>query len=107
MRKPERSWTFLTSHAHVLLAPYRDPDLLQRQIAKQVGVTEGRVHGTLSDLQNDGYVRVQRRGWRNHYLVDAPLGFGVSDRLSKISARAMTRRPRRLQLGRQQERRWV
>ncbi len=71
MVKSEHSWTFLTSHAQVLLVLHRDPNLLQRQIADEIGITEGRVHGILSDLQHHGYICVQRRGRRNHYVVDA------------------------------------
>jgi DNA-binding MarR family transcriptional regulator len=33
-------WTFLTNHAHVLLAIARDPDLRLRDIAELVGITE-------------------------------------------------------------------
>ena len=34
----ERSWTFLTNHAHVLFAVYCDQDMRQRQIADEVGI---------------------------------------------------------------------
>ncbi|MFZ9018343.1 MAG: MarR family transcriptional regulator, partial [Ilumatobacteraceae bacterium] len=33
-------WTFLTNHAHVLLAIARTPDLRLRDIAVLVGITE-------------------------------------------------------------------
>ncbi len=73
MTESTRNWTFLTNHGHVLLTLYRDPNLLQRQIADQVGITEGRVHGILSDLHEGGYIHIERRGRRNHYVVDTSL----------------------------------
>lgn len=68
-------WSFLTNHGHVLLALYRDPELRQREIAAQVGITEGRVHGILHDLERCGYVRIERVGRRNRYVIDGSLGF--------------------------------
>ena len=70
----ERTWTFLTNHAHVLLALYRNPDLRQRDIAELVGITEGAVHRILNELQTGGYVTVERVGRRNHYAIDPSLG---------------------------------
>ena len=67
-------WTFLTNHGHVLLALYRDPDLRQRDVAQLVGITEGAVHRILTDLQDGGYITIERVGRRNHYLIDASLG---------------------------------
>ena len=37
------SWTFLTNHAHVLIAIDRNPELRQRDIAHAVGITVGAV----------------------------------------------------------------
>ena len=68
------SWTFLTNHGHVLLALYRNPDLRQKDLAYLVGITEGAVHRILSELQQSGYIRVERVGRRNHYAVDDTLG---------------------------------
>lgn len=68
------TWTFLTNHGHVLLALYRNPDLRQRDIAYLVGITEAAVHRILTELQDCGYISVQRVGRRNRYAVDASLG---------------------------------
>lgn len=65
-----RSWTFLTNHAHVLLAVASAPDLRLRDIAALVGVTERTASQIVDDLERDGYLRRQRQGRRNHYLVD-------------------------------------
>lgn len=68
-----RTWTFLTNHAHVLLAIARAPDLRLREIADLVGVTERTAAQIVDDLERDGYLRRERRGRRNHYTVDEGL----------------------------------
>ena len=68
-------WTFLTNHAHVLVAISRDAELRQRDIAEQVGITEGAVQRILHELEADGYLHRERVGRRNRYQVhpDRPL----------------------------------
>lgn len=70
----QQNWTFLTNHAHVLLALYRDGELRQRDIAELVGITEGAVHRILYDLSECGYVDIERIGRRNRYRVNPLLG---------------------------------
>lgn len=68
--RPERpGWTFLTNHAHVIVAISREPELRQREIADLVGITEGAVQRILHELQADGYVGRERVGRRNRYHV--------------------------------------
>ena len=64
-----RSWTFLTNHAHVLLAIARSPDIRMRDIASLVGITERTATQIVADLERDGYVRRTREGRRNRYVV--------------------------------------
>ena len=64
-----RSWTFLTNHAHVLIAISRNPELRQRDISDLVGITEGAVQRILQELEDDGYVARERIGRRNRYTV--------------------------------------
>lgn len=70
-----RNWTFLTNHGHVLLALHRNGDLRQREIAQLVGITEGAVHRILSELDDSGYIDIERVGRQNHYRVNLSLGF--------------------------------
>lgn len=63
-------WTFLTNHAHVLIAIRREPELRQRDIADAVGITPGAVVRILHDLGEQGYVTAERVGRRNRYTVD-------------------------------------
>ncbi len=65
------SWTFLTNHAHVLVAISRDPELRQRDIAHAVGITPGAVVRILHDLEESGYVRPERIGRRNRYHINS------------------------------------
>jgi DNA-binding transcriptional ArsR family regulator len=63
-------WTFLTSHASVLLEVAREPDATVREIAERAGLTERQAHRVLADLVEGGYLHRERVGRRNHYRVD-------------------------------------
>lgn len=63
------SWTFLTNHAHVMVALSRDPDLRQRDLSYVVGITPGAVQRILDDLEKAGYLRREKVGRRNHYEI--------------------------------------
>ncbi len=68
-------WTFLTNHAHVLIAISRNSDARQRDIAYAVGLTVGAIQRIIRDLEGGGYLVSERIGRRNHYRVigDKPL----------------------------------
>ncbi len=69
--EPDRpGWTFLTNHAHVLVALDHNPDFRQRDISYAVGITIGAVQKILDDLEAAGYVTRERVGRRNHYEID-------------------------------------
>lgn len=72
-RGMDHSWTFLTNHAHVLIAIERDPDVRQRDIAEAVGVTIGAVQKIIVELERGGYLERERVGRRNHYRVNGGL----------------------------------
>lgn len=63
-------WTFLTNHAHVLLAIASDPTLRLRDISAIVGITERTTVGIISDLEEAGYIKRERVGRRNRYVLD-------------------------------------
>ncbi|UZN03451.1 helix-turn-helix transcriptional regulator [Cellulomonas sp. S1-8] len=65
------SWTFLTNHAHVLLAVARDPDLRVADIAGYVGITPRATLLVLHDLEAAGYLQRHREGRRTHYTIAA------------------------------------
>ena len=67
------SWSFLTSHARVLLCIARDPGVRLRDIAASLGITERNAHAIVSDLAGAGYVVRQKDGRRNRYQIQAHL----------------------------------
>lgn len=68
-------WTFLTNHAHVLIALSANPDLVLREVALRVGITERGVQRIVQDLEDGGFIRREKAGRKNHYhvLTDQPL----------------------------------
>jgi DNA-binding Lrp family transcriptional regulator len=71
MSSPESNrWHFLTNHSQVLLCIEHNPDARLRDIADLVGVTERAAQRIVKDLVDTGYVRRERVGRRNRYVVD-------------------------------------
>jgi DNA-binding IclR family transcriptional regulator len=65
-----RGWQFLTNHTQVLLCVARDPEIRLRDIADDVGITLGSAQRILAELVEAGYVKRERRGRRNRYVID-------------------------------------
>ncbi len=72
---PSPGWTFLTNHSHTIICLLREPDILVRELAIEVGITERAILRILGDLERDGVVVKTREGRRNRYKVnlDTPL----------------------------------
>jgi DNA-binding MarR family transcriptional regulator len=70
-----KPWTFLTNHAHVLILLHGQPDLVLREVAYRVGITERAVQRIVQDLEEEGFVRREKVGRRNRYevLTEEPL----------------------------------
>jgi hypothetical protein len=66
-------WTFLTSHARVLLCIAEDPGIRLREIGARVGITERAAHRIVTDLCADGYLSRERHGRRNRYTINRHL----------------------------------
>ncbi|XZE54538.1 helix-turn-helix transcriptional regulator [Planctomycetaceae bacterium SH139] len=66
---PNNRWTFLTNHAHVLIVLNANPDLVLREVAVRVGITERAVQRIVQDLETDGFIHRERVGRKNHYKV--------------------------------------
>ena len=67
------SWSFLTSHARVLLCIAHDPGMRLRDIAARLGITERSAYGIVTDLAAAGYIVKQKDGRRNRYQIQAHL----------------------------------
>jgi hypothetical protein len=67
------SWSFLTSHARVLLCIAHDPGVRLCDIAASLDITERSTYGIVTDLAAAGYVVKQKDGRRNRYQIQAHL----------------------------------
>ena len=64
-------WTFLTNHSHVLVLLARNPSMVLREVAQQVGVTERAVQRIIADLEAADIVVREKLGRQNHYQIRA------------------------------------
>ena len=69
-------WSFLTSHARVLVCIAHDPGVRLRDIATMVGITERSAFGIVDDLVTEGYLLKDKEGRRNRYEIQAHLPLG-------------------------------
>jgi hypothetical protein len=67
------NWSFLTSHARVLMCIAYDPAVRLRDIAAGLGITERSAYGIVTELAEAGYVVKQKDGRRNRYQIQAHL----------------------------------
>jgi len=70
---PSATWTFLTNHSHVLLCLAGDPDMVLRDVAVAVGITERAVQKIVADLTESGVLEREKVGRRNHYRINAKI----------------------------------
>lgn len=68
-------WTFLTNHSHVLIVLHAEPELVLREVARRVGITERAVQRIVQDLEAAEILTRHKVGRRNQYHVatDQPL----------------------------------
>ncbi|MFO0866764.1 MAG: winged helix-turn-helix domain-containing protein [Gemmataceae bacterium] len=64
-------WTFLTNHSHVLIVLARNPTMVLREVASQVGITERAVQRIIADLEGEGILSREKVGRQNHYAISA------------------------------------
>ena len=71
----EPRWTFLTNHAHVMIILAKNPEIVLREVASLVGITERAVQRIIADLERDEFLVRERVGRRNSYRIrkDRPL----------------------------------
>ena len=67
------NWSFLTSHARVLMCIAHDPGARLRDIAAGLGITERSAYGIVTELTEAGCVVKQKDGRRNRYQIQAHL----------------------------------
>ena len=72
-QESQHGWTFLTNHAHVMVALAMDPDMRVRDLAGAVGITERAAQRIVGELVDAGYLRREKHGRRNRYHLDESL----------------------------------
>jgi DNA-binding MarR family transcriptional regulator len=72
---PQKQWTFLSNHGHVLVHVTRHPEARISEIADSVGITERSAQLILADLQEAGYIRIIKNGRRNTYKTNTSRKF--------------------------------
>jgi DNA-binding MarR family transcriptional regulator len=65
-----RQWTFLNNHAHVLLCLARNPDMVLREVAMKVGITERATQKIIKDLVECQVLERYRVGRCNSYRIN-------------------------------------
>ncbi|RHX85751.1 MarR family transcriptional regulator [Leptospira stimsonii] len=68
--REKHQWTFLSHHAHVLLCINSDPNVLLRELATKVGITERAVIGIIEDLEEADILVRTKEGRRNSYKIN-------------------------------------
>lgn len=63
-------WTFLTNHAHVLALLDSQPEIVLREVAGRVGITERAVQRIVQELEEARVIERERVGRRNRYKVN-------------------------------------
>lgn len=69
MKHAEQSWTFFSNHGHVYFLLATNDDIVVREIAHKVGITERSVLGILQNLEDAGYIHRQKIGRSNKYKI--------------------------------------
>ncbi len=70
-----KTWTFFTNHAHVMVLLSQYSDMVLREVALKVGITERAVQKIVADLEETGFIIKEKIGRSNHYklILDKPL----------------------------------
>ena len=70
MSDPQRRpWTFLTSHARVLILISQNPNIRVRDVAEMTGITERSAQRIIVELEDGGYLTHEKIGRRNRYML--------------------------------------
>ena len=93
------SWTFLTTHARVLLLVSHDSGVRLRDVAASLDITERSAFGITTDLVDAGYVVKEKDGRRNRYHIQAHLPLPELDGRERTVGEISCCRPVRAALG--------
>lgn len=63
-------WTLFSNHAHVLVCLDMGGDMVLRDVALEVGITERAVQNIVADLEAGGFITRSKEGRRNRYKIN-------------------------------------
>ena len=69
MDQNETSWTFFSNHGHVYFLLATNENIILREVAIKVGITERSVLGIVQDLEDAGYIKREKIGRSNRYKI--------------------------------------
>jgi predicted transcriptional regulator len=65
----DAGWTFFSNHGHVYFLLASNENIVVREMALKIGITERSVMGILQDLEKAGYIHRQKVGRTNKYKI--------------------------------------
>lgn len=69
MNQEKAIWTFFSNHGHVYFILATQQDIILREVAQMVGITERAVQSIVQDLVEAGYIKRQKKGRKNIYKI--------------------------------------
>ena len=63
-------WTFFSNYGHVLVCLARNNEVRLRDVATEVGITERAVQKIVKDMQDAGFLTINKQGRRNRYRIN-------------------------------------
>lgn len=69
LAQQETNWTFFSNHGHVYFLLATNEDIILREVANKVGITERSVLGIVQDLEVAGYIKREKVGRSNKYKI--------------------------------------
>ncbi|MAX65747.1 MAG: helix-turn-helix domain-containing protein [Bacteriovoracaceae bacterium] len=69
MQQDDVKWTFFSNHGHVYFLLATNENIVVREIAQKVGITERSILGIIQDLDNAGFIKREKIGRSNRYKI--------------------------------------
>lgn len=69
MSQNEAGWTFFSNYGHVYFLIASNAEIVVREIALKVGITERSVLGIIQELEEAGYIKREKIGRSNRYKI--------------------------------------
>lgn len=67
----DTGWTFFSNHGHIYFLLATNENIVLREVALKVGITERSVLGIVQDLEEAGFIKREKTGRSNKYKIVA------------------------------------